>query len=93
MSEKMKKPVTKEEQDLLAVNCFVFYMANQWCREEALRIFGEDMGSHFFGKWAAAARRVSPDHATVILWYAMSDTYRQKLIDAAVIHYEPELRE
>lgn len=87
----MKKPVTKEEENLFAVNCFVFYMANHWCLEESIRVFGKNLGIHFFGKWAVMNECHTPDDASLGLWYAMSDTNRQLLIDAAVSHYRAEL--
>ena len=84
----MKKPSKKEELQLFAVNSFVYYMANRWSWSESLRIFGQDLGTHFYNKWAQAAEDSTPDYATLKLWYAMSNTYRPKLLNAAIAYYE-----
>ena len=89
----MKKPVTRDEQNLFAVNSYIYFMANHWCLEESIRIFGDSMGRHFYDKWVSYNNRVSSDHATVWLWYSMCEEYRQTLLDAAVTYYELQLEE
>lgn len=47
----------------------ILFMANRWCHEESIRIFGKVMGDHFFYKWCDAP---SPDQGTMRLFYEMS---------------------
>jgi hypothetical protein len=59
-------------------------MANQWSKDVAIDIFGKVMGEHFWSKWVG---NESPDHRTMRLFYEMSDTYMQQLLDYIEINY------
>lgn len=67
-------------------------MANRWSREEAIEIFGENMGRHFYDKWCFGGTQTEydqsgnereiwyPDLGTMHLFYEMSDNYLDVLV-------------
>lgn len=65
----------------------ILFMANRWCKETAIEIFGENMGLHFWSKWIAAYRDEltksyrGPDYATMRLFYELSENNLQILLD------------
>lgn len=71
----------------------ILFMANRWSLETAVEIFGERMGSHFFGKWVYGGSAYqddshkgtltnwAPDLGTMKLFYEMGDEYMQVLLD------------
>jgi hypothetical protein len=62
----------------------ILFMANQWSKETAIAIFGKVMGEHFWSKWVG---NETPDHRTMRLFYEMSDTNLQVLIDYVKTNY------
>lgn len=59
------------------VTRFMYYMYNKWSHEEAVRLFGENMGEHIFNKWVACSNRE-------LYFYAeLSNEYQQMLVDRA----------
>lgn len=79
----------KYKNDLhLVVSAWVYYMANAWCKEEAVAIYGEVMGTHFWDKWVGLNDgRKSADAASMGLYFAMSGHYREQLVQRAMEHY------
>ena len=62
------------------VDNFMYYLYNQWCIEEAVLVFGENLGRHIFRKWVQAD--VTSDRS--LYWYSNLDTEcRQKIVDRA----------
>lgn len=67
----------------------ILFMANQWDKDTAIKIFGEDMGEHFWSKWEGVCERTKyPDLATMRLFYDMSPHYMQELIDYVETNYK-----
>lgn len=67
----------------------ILFMANQWDKDTAIKIFGEDMGEHFWSKWEGVCERTKyPDLATMRLFYDMSPNYIQELIDYVEANYK-----
>lgn len=80
-----KKGLAGEFSELEAVNMLFFYMWNDWCQDECLKIFGNIMGDHFWSKWNLYAGQ----HNTVMggfesLWASMTDDNREKLLARAI---------
>ena len=57
----------------------ILFMANQWNKDVAIKIWGESLGLHFFSKWNA--RGTSADEGTMRLFYEMTTDNLQKLLD------------
>lgn len=63
------------------VTRFMWYMFNKWCKNEAIRIFGENLGNHIWDKWSEIIRFGCGDN---LYFYAQLDNdCRQKLVDRA----------
>lgn len=80
-----KKGLAGEFSELEAVNMLFFYMWNDWCQDECLKIFGNIMGDHFWSKWNLYAGQQN----TVMggfesLWASMTDDNREKLLARAI---------
>lgn len=63
----------------------ILFMANVWDKTTAIAIFGSVMGEHFYAKWRGDEH---PDYRTMRLFYEMSDTYLQQLIDYVEKNYQ-----
>lgn len=62
------------------VTNFVLYMFNKWCIEEAIFVFGENLGKHIFEKWVWYRE----NNGDQLVWYAnLDNTCRRKLVDRA----------
>jgi hypothetical protein len=60
----------------------LLFMSNKWSAETAEAVFGRVMGQHFYNKWCGKHEVVDdPDYATMSMFYEMSDTYMQVLLD------------
>ena len=46
------------------VDNFMYYMCNRWCHEEAVRLFGENLGNHIWEKWVDIVRFGCGDQLT-----------------------------
>lgn len=67
----------------------ILFMANQWDKDTAIKIFGEDMGMHFWSKWEGVCERTKyPDLGTMRLFYDMSPNYMQELVDYVETNYK-----
>jgi hypothetical protein len=59
-----------------AVENFMFYMYNQWDKDEAHKVFGKIMGDHLWAKWCTASDELR--------WFAyLDDENRTKIIERA----------
>lgn len=67
----------------------ILFMGNRWDKDEAVKVFGPNMGAHFYGKWVGACGQGVwiPDYATMRLFYEMSDQYMQVLLDYVEKNY------
>ena len=71
----------------------ILFMANRWCKETAIEIFGEVMGMHFWNKWVSAygdeEKQVyrGPDYATMRLFYELSEDNLQILLNFIEANY------
>lgn len=62
------------------VTYFMWYMYNRWNKEEAIAVFGENLGNHVFGKWCHYRENGLGD----LYWYSELDNEcRQKVVDRA----------
>ena len=62
------------------VTNFMFYLFNKWCKEEAIRLYGNNLGNHIFNKWVWY-RENGGDQ---LEWYANLDNQCQrKIVDRA----------
>lgn len=79
----------------------ILFMANQWSKETAIKIFGKDMGTHFFNKWVGAGSKTIydrsgnvdqqlwlPDLGTMRLFYEMTDHYINDLVQYIKDNYD-----
>lgn len=55
----------------------ILFMANRWCHEEAVKIFGKILGDHFWSKWCGPQ---DPDMGTMRLFYDMGTENIDRLI-------------
>lgn len=59
----------------------MYYMFNRWCRDEAVKIYGTNLGNHVWQKWVDVVRFGDGDQ---LRFYANLDNEcRRKLIDRA----------
>lgn len=59
-----------------AVENFMFYMYNQWDKDEAYKVFGKIMGDHLWSNWCNSHDELQ--------WYAyLDDENRTKIIERA----------
>ena len=62
------------------VTNFLYYVFNKWCIEEAVLVFGENLGKHIFEKWVSCRKNGGEQ----LEWYASLDPEcRQKIVDRA----------
>jgi len=55
---------------------FMYYMFNRWSLEEAKKVFGDDLGTHIYGKWQ--------DTDDTLIWFGWLDKEcRRKISDRA----------
>lgn len=72
----------------------ILFMANQWDKPTAQKIFGTRLGEHFWDEWCLTQNLqnwcgpVSADYATMTLFYKMTNDSLQKLIDYVEANYE-----
>ena len=67
------------------VECFMYYMFNKWDKSESIRLFGENLGLHVFGKWVAKGENT---HDQTMSWYADLDKgLRDKLLNRSIELY------
>lgn len=58
------------------VSKFMYYIFNRWCIDEAIHVFGEDLGKHLFSKWCVMEND--------LMWYSQLDgTNREKIVARA----------
>ena len=60
------------------VSSFFYYMWNTFDKEEAIHIYGKNMGEHFYGKW---------DGNIETLYGEMTTDNREKLVNRALELY------
>ena len=66
--------------DYKIVDNFMYYVFNKWSREEAVHVFGENLGMHIFKKWESY--RINGGDQ--LEWYANLDAdCRCKLVERA----------
>lgn len=59
-----------------AIDNFMHYMYNQWCEEEAIKVFGKIMGKHLFNHWCNAHDELK--------WYCyLDDGNKEKIVARA----------
>ena len=62
------------------VTNFMYYVFNDWNKEEAELLFGQNLGQHIYGKWVYCRERRLGD----LWWYSELDNdCRQKIVDRA----------
>lgn len=59
------------------VTRFMWYMFNKWNEDEALRVFGFDLGKHIWAKWEVANLEY---HDPSLSWYADLDEKCRSII-------------
>ncbi len=61
------------------VTYFMWYMYNRWSKEEAILLFGNNLGEHIFSKWCHHRQGLGD-----LYWYSELDNEcRQKVVDRA----------
>ena len=77
--------VQVDEKGVNIVTVFMYYIFNKWNYDEAVIIFGENLGKHIYKKWVQC-RNINYDQ---LGWYADLDTTcRNKLVQRAIDTYE-----
>lgn len=65
---------------------YLIYMANRWCKNECLLIFGSgqfSLGEHIWAKWCEYSSQGGPNAATTRLAYEISEQYFSKIVERA----------
>lgn len=76
------------EKEMNIVSSYFFYMWNTWCEEECEKVFGV-MSNHFWKKWCVLCDQGGTAWgAAEKFWAALSDTYREPLIERACELYD-----
>lgn len=66
------------------VTKFMYYVFNEWDKEEAIRLYGENLGRHIYGKWLWCREH----NGDQLGWYAELDQVcRAKLVERAIEVY------
>ena len=60
------------------VTNFMYYIYCRWSLEEAIKIYGEDLGNHIWDKWCQCLDLDDP----TMMWYASLDTKCKGLVVA-----------
>ena len=63
------------------VTNFMYYMYNKWSKDEAIRLFGNNLGNHIFGKWVWKGENTHDQ--TMSFYSELDSSCRQKLVDRA----------
>lgn len=64
-----------------SVRNYMWYMYNKWNHQEAIRIFGENLGNHIFDKWVSYAENVR-DY-TMMFFADLDNECRTKIVERA----------
>ena len=66
------------------VDNFMYYIFNVWCEDEAVSVFGNDLGTHIYEKWCWY-RNNGGDQ---LEWYAnLDEECRTKIVERACEYY------
>ena len=65
------------------VECFMYYICNEWGLEEAHRLFGKQLGDHIFGKWLD----IRSQYDTTDFYGALDKECRDKIYERAIELY------
>lgn len=75
----------KDSKNHNVVTYFMWYMFNKWDKNEAHKLFGQNLGDHLFGKWVAKGENT---HDQTMSWYADLDKeLRNKVVERAIEVY------
>ena len=63
------------------VTNFMFYLFNRWSKEEAIRLYGNNLGNHIFNKWV---EKHEYSNDITMSWYSdLDNECRRKIVDRA----------
>lgn len=70
------------------VTYFAWYMFNKWSEDEAIHVFGDDLGRHIYAKWVEVKTDGDGDQ---LRFYCNIDTVcRNKLVQRALDIYNKD---
>lgn len=68
------------------LDCFFYFMWNEWSKEVCIEIFGENLGNHYWSKYERFLSE-SVSGAPAIMYGVMDASKRRKIVDRAIKHY------
>ena len=69
------------------LDCYLFYMWNEWRYAECVAIFGLRLGEHFWGKWCYYVKKYRTVGAVAPFYTALDADNRHKIVERAMAHY------
>lgn len=69
------------------LDCYMFYMWNEWSEDECISIFGERLGRHIWSKWEAHCDDYTSSGAVATIYASLDADKRRKIVERAIAHY------
>ncbi len=69
------------------LDCYLYYMWNQWNNSTCVRIFGEMLGTHIWSKWIKACEECGSDGAPALFYSMLDYDTRKEIVNNALAHY------
>lgn len=69
------------------LDCYLFFMWNEWCKDICLAIFGKLMGEHIWGKWCHLCEEYRSVGAPAAIYSELDAEKRRAIVERAIKHY------
>lgn len=69
------------------LDCYLYFMWNEWSLEIAVEIFGESLGNHLWGKWDNMCWNCDFDGAPAKFYSNLDSDNRRVLVEYAISYY------
>lgn len=90
----MKSPAKKTKDGYMdktsQLDCYLYFMWNDWDKDKCLKMFGMDMGEHIWAKWRSSLCNCGIGGAPSAFYSSLDADRRKAIVAAAVAHYNPE---
>lgn len=69
------------------LDCYLYYMWNQWRKDIPIKLFGRMLGSHLWDKWCKACDECGADGAPALFYSFLDIKTRGVIVNNAVSYY------
>lgn len=83
INTKSNKTMNKKSE----LDCYLYYMWNNWSKEISINLFDEMLGSHIWSKWCQACEKCGSDGAPALFYSMLDIDARNAIVNNAIQHY------